>query len=41
MPAPDSAMARIMIVASVTPSPDPPYSCGMQIPSQPSRAKAW
>jgi hypothetical protein len=39
-PAPDAATACIMIAASVTPSPLPPYSSGMQMPSQPALAKA-
>ena len=41
MPAPDSLIACIMIAASVMPRPEPPYSSGMQMPSQPSRASAW
>ena len=40
MPAPDSAIACIMIAASVMPRPEPPYSSGMQMPSQPSSASA-
>ncbi len=40
MPAPDSEMVRIMIAASVMPRPEPPYSSGMQIPSQPASASA-
>jgi hypothetical protein len=36
MPAPDSAIVRIMIAASVMPRPEPPYSSGMQMPSQPA-----
>jgi hypothetical protein len=40
MPAPDSATVRIMMAASVTPRPAPPYSSGMQMPSQPPLAKA-
>ena len=40
MPAPDSAIVRIMIAASVMPSPEPPYSSGMQMPSQPASASA-
>ena len=40
MPAPDSAMVRIMIAASVMPRPEPPYSSGMQMPSQPASASA-
>ena len=39
-PAPDCAIACIMIAASVTPRPEPPYSSGMQMPSQPASAKA-
>ncbi len=38
--APDWATACIMIAASVIPSPDPPYSCGMHIPRNPSAASA-
>src|SRR5665213_2647919 len=34
MPAPDSEIARIMIAASDMPRPEPPYSSGIQIPSQ-------
>ena len=33
-------MACIMMAASVMPRPAPPYSSGMQMPSQPSRAMA-
>src|SRR5262249_54105252 len=40
MPAPDSAMVRIMIAASRMPRPEPPYSSGMQMPSQPASASA-
>ena len=40
MPAPDSAIVRIMIAASVMPRPEPPYSSGMQMPSQPASASA-
>ena len=40
-PAPDSAIACIMIAASVMPSPAPPYASGMAMPSQPSLANAW
>ena len=36
MPAPDSEIVRIMIAASVMPRPEPPYSSGMQMPSQPA-----
>ena len=32
---PDSAIACIMIAASVMPRPAPPYSSGMAMPSQP------
>ena len=39
-PAPDSEIVCIINEASVMPSPAPPYSWGMAIPSQPSRAKA-
>ena len=38
MPAPDSAIVCIMIAASVMPRPAPPYSSGMQMPSQPASA---
>ena len=38
--APDCATACIMIAASVMPRPEPPYSSGMQMPSQPSAASA-
>ena len=31
---------RILIAASVIPSPDPPYSSGIQMPSQPASASA-
>jgi len=40
MPAPDSAIVRIMIAASMMPSPEPPCSSGMQMPSQPASASA-
>src|SRR6202012_4392022 len=40
MPAPDSEMVRIMIAASVIPRPEPPYSSGIQMPSQPASASA-
>src|SRR5262245_37047451 len=40
MAAPDSAMACIMIAASVIPRPAPPYSSGMAMPSQPAAASA-
>ena len=40
MPAPDSAMACIMMAASVMPSPEPPYASGMAMPSQPASASA-
>ena len=36
MPAPDSEIVRMMIAASVMPRPEPPYSSGMQTPSQPA-----
>ena len=38
--APDSAMARIISAASVTPRPAPPTSGGMAMPSQPASATA-
>ena len=41
MPPPWRATACIMIAASVTPSPAPPYSTGMVMPSQPPAAIAW
>ena len=40
MPAPDSAIACIISAASVMPRPEPPYSSGMAMPSQPSAASA-
>ena len=40
IPAPDSAMVCIIIAASEIPRLEPPYSTGMQIPSQPSFASA-
>jgi hypothetical protein len=40
MPAPDSEIVRIMIAASVIPKPEPPYSSGIQMPSQPASAIA-
>ena len=40
MPAPDSEIVRMMIAASVMPRPEPPYSSGMQTPSQPASAIA-
>ena len=40
IPAPDSEIVRIMIAASVIPKPEPPYSSGMQMPSQPASASA-
>ena len=40
-PAPDSAMACIITAASVMPRPEPPYSSGIAMPSQPSLASAW
>src|SRR5262249_39159759 len=36
----DSAIPRIMIAASRTPRPAPPYSSGKQMPSQPASAIA-
>ena len=41
MPPPWLATSCIMIAASVTPSPAPPYSTGIVIPSQPASAIAW
>jgi hypothetical protein len=38
--APDSATVCISSAASVMPSPAPPYSSGMAIPSQPASAMA-
>jgi hypothetical protein len=38
IPAPDSAMACIMIAASVMPKPEPPNSVGVAMPSQPASA---
>ena len=35
MPAPDSAIACIITAASVMPSPEPPNSAGIAMPSQP------
>src|SRR6266850_1621386 len=40
VPAPDAAMSCSISAASVTPSPEPPYSSGMIAPSQPAWAKA-
>src|SRR5580704_8520512 len=40
MPTPDSAIVRIMIAASTKPRPEPPYTSGMQMPSQPASASA-
>jgi hypothetical protein len=40
MPAPDSAIVCIITAASVMPNPAPPYSAGIAMPSQPSRASA-
>src|ERR1700722_18691995 len=39
-PAPNSTIARIMIAASDMQRPEPPYSSGMQMPSQPAPASA-
>ena len=39
-PAPDAAIVSIITAASLMPSPEPPKSCGMQTPSQPSSASA-
>ena len=41
MPPPWRATVCIMIAASVTPSPAPPCSAGMVMPSQPPAAIAW
>ena len=40
MPAPDWATACIRIVASTMPSPEPPNSSGMAMPSHPPSATA-
>jgi hypothetical protein len=40
MPPPWLATSCIMIAASVTPRPAPPYSSGMVMPSQPASAMA-
>ena len=39
-PAPDSLIVCIISAASVMPSPAPPYSCGIAMPSQPASAIA-
>ena len=39
-PAPEAVMVCIMTAASQTPSPEPPNSRGMQMPSQPPSAIA-
>ncbi len=39
-PAPEREIVCIMSAASVMPSPDPPYSSGMAMPSQPACAKS-
>jgi len=39
-PPPLVATSFIMIAASVTPSPEPPYSSGMVMPSHPASAMA-
>jgi hypothetical protein len=41
MPAPDAAISCSTMAASVTPSPPPPYSVGIVMPSQPASATAW
>ena len=40
IPAPDAAIVRIMIAASVMPNPEPPYFSGVAMPSQPPSAIA-
>jgi len=40
MAAPEAATVCIIIVASVIPSPAPPYASGMAMPSQPPSAIA-
>ena len=40
VPAPAAQISCSMMAASVTPSPEPPYSSGMIMPSQPPAAKA-
>ena len=40
VPAPEAQISCIMIEASVTPSPAPPYASGIMSPSQPASAKA-
>ena len=35
VPAPEAQISCIMIAASVTPSPAPPYASGIMSPSQP------
>ncbi|MOA43097.1 hypothetical protein D3C78_1652160 [compost metagenome] len=40
MPAPEALMVCIINAASVMPRPEPPYSSGMQMPSQPDSASA-
>ena len=40
MPAPEAAISRSTIAASVTPMPPPPYSSGMVSPSQPPSTTA-
>jgi len=40
MPAPEAAIVRIMIAASVMPRPEPPTSVGIAMPSQPACANA-
>src|SRR5216117_3599957 len=41
VPAPEAQTSWSMIVASVTPRPEPPYASGMIIPSQPAFPKAF
>ena len=41
MPAPAAQISWSRIDASVTPRPEPPYSSGTRIPSQPPAAKAF
>ena len=39
-PAPEPDTASIMMAASAMPRPEPPYSVGMAMPSQPAAAMA-
>ncbi len=41
MPAPEAQISWSISAASVTPSPAPPYSSGIVMPSQPLSAKAF